>query len=465
VVIEIHGLRDHQVVQRTTPTSAPLVLGGTSEGPIRLRVVDPAGRPVTEWEEAGPGGQWKADLTVPIGGPYDVLAQDGDAAPQAVARHVLVGDLWLLAGQSNMQGCGLLGPDVEAPCSRVSLLDMTRQWRPAVDPLHRLHASPDLVHNTTDDAAARAVLVEAEVQAPVGAGLGVPFANGLAADAGVPIGLIATAHGGTSLRAWSPELREAGGESLFGSMALSLEAAGGRIAGALWYQGESDALDLDSDGFADRLRGFVAALREEVADPDLPFFHVQISRVTELPGIPDGAVHHWNAVREAQRTTDLGPGAMTTAVDLALTDFTHISTLGLGRLGRRLALLASGRATTIEIERVEALITRGAIDDIPELFELRVRLAGIAVPLAPREHIAGFSLRSTDGVAKPWIYAVAVDATDPATIVINGIGNLGEGDTLSYGYGFDPYCNLVDAQDMAVPAFGPVRLAPTRLAP
>ena len=29
---------------------------------------------------------------------------------------------------------------------------------------------------------------------------------------------------------------------------------------------------------------------------------------------------------------------------------------------------------------------------------------------------------------------------------------------LWYGYGFDPYCNLVDALDMAVPVFGPIAL-------
>jgi sialate O-acetylesterase len=29
---------------------------------------------------------------------------------------------------------------------------------------------------------------------------------------------------------------------------------------------------------------------------------------------------------------------------------------------------------------------------------------------------------------------------------------------LWYGHGFDPYCNLTDALDMAVPVFGPIPL-------
>ena len=32
------------------------------------------------------------------------------------------------------------------------------------------------------------------------------------------------------------------------------------------------------------------------------------------------------------------------------------------------------------------------------------------------------------------------------------------GTVLWYGWGMDPYCNITDAEDMAVPAFGPVAL-------
>jgi sialate O-acetylesterase len=461
-MVEIVGLQNHQVIQRDTPTTGLLALSGSSDGPVEVRVVDPSGRPATGWEAAGAGGPWKVDLTVPVGGPYDVVAREGAATPTVLARGVLVGDLWLLAGQSNMQGVGLLGPDVELPSPKVALLDMTRTWRPAVDPLHRLYASPDLAHNGTDDTEMRAALVEADAGSPFGAGLGVPFANAMVAAAGVPIGLVATAHGGTSLTQWSPELRHEGGGSLFGSMLLSLEAAGGRIAGALWYQGESDALELQSEGFTARLQGLVAALRTELGQPDLPFFHVQLGRVVALPGVPAEGEMHWNAVREAQRLVDLGPGGLVTAVDLALSDFIHISTLGLQRLGRRLAQVASRRAGTIAVRAVEAIVTRPSEGEIPEVFEVRVELANATAPLSPREHIAGFSVRGADGTAKPFLYATTVDPTEPTTVVLNGIGTLEDGDALWYGYGLDPYCNLVDADDMAVPAFGPIQLTRRR---
>src|SRR5579863_10087378 len=59
---------------------------------------------------------------VPTGGPYEIsvtLEAEGNALVVEVAP-VFVGDLWLLAGQSNMQGVGKL-IDVTPPHNRVTL--------------------------------------------------------------------------------------------------------------------------------------------------------------------------------------------------------------------------------------------------------------------------------------------------------------------------------------------------------
>jgi sialate O-acetylesterase len=34
--------------------------------------------------------------------------------------------------------------------------------------------------------------------------------------------------------------------------------------------------------------------------------------------------------------------------------------------------------------------------------------------------------------------------------------------SLYYGAGLDPYCNVVDGKDMAVPAFGPIPVRPRK---
>ena len=51
-------------------------------------------------------------------------------------------------------------------------------------------------------------------------------------------------------------------------------------------------------------------------------------------------------------------------------------------------------------------------------------------------------------------------AVGPAkdTVVLKLTGDIPPTANLWYGCGLDPYCNLVDGLDMAVPVFGPVSL-------
>jgi hypothetical protein len=87
---------------------------------------------------------------VPVGGPYTITcsvgAGPGHAASMITVGPVFVGDLWVLAGQSNMQGVGDL-IDVTPPNPRVMLLGMDDKWRLAEEPLHWLVDSPDPVHS------------------------------------------------------------------------------------------------------------------------------------------------------------------------------------------------------------------------------------------------------------------------------------------------------------------------------
>lgn len=448
----VDGLVDQQVVQRDRPQGATVPVSGTSAGTVRIAVVDHAGTVVTEWEQVGSGGPWKAELDVPVGGPYDLVAEQPDGTRAELVRGFLVGDLWVLAGQSNMQGDGFLADELEPPSPMVHVLDLKREWRLATEPLHRVFESPDLAHCVYEDPEVLTAAREANTQDGKGAGLGIAFGKALFDATGVPVGLVVAAQGGTSLHAWTPDRRHEGGRSLFGSMLLSIEAAGGRVAGMLWYQGESDAFELFHRDYDQRLARFVDAVREEVARPDLPFFHVQIGRVIAITEITDEMRDAWNTVREVQRTIDLGPGGVTTAVDLALNDFIHITTSSLRRLGRRLAKLASGEVRTITLDAVDVQQFEGR-------FEIRCRFGGVTGSLHPHEHVAGFSLRAADGeLVTDAVYSVDVDPADPAGVIVRGVRDVAPAWLLWYGYGTDPYCNLVDEADMAVPAFGPVAL-------
>ena len=178
---------------------------------------------------------------MPVGGPYtiSVTIKKGSSTVTESVGPVFVGDLWVLAGQSNMEGVGDL-IDVTPPNTAGHAAGDGRQVGTAEEPLHWLVDSPDPVHS--GDAKTRAERSAKQHKTRTkGAGLGLPFAVALVEQTRVPVGLVACAHGGTSMEQWNPAKKDEGGNSLYGSMLRQVKLAGGKVKGVLWYQGESDA--------------------------------------------------------------------------------------------------------------------------------------------------------------------------------------------------------------------------------
>lgn len=429
---------------------------------------------------------------VPTGGPYQITIQvkpgeapNGAASGRAlVVGPVFVGDLWILAGQSNMEGYANL-VDVTPPSDRVMVLGMSGEWGRAEEPLHWLVDSPDPVHH--GNPADRAARSEAQHRNRMkGAGLGLPFAVVLSSATNVPIGLIACAHGGTSMQQWDPAKKDQGGRSLYGSMLRQVGLAGAKVRGILWYQGESDTTGPAVEKFTENFTNFITAVRSELGQPELPFYYVQIGRFVN-PRDPKG----WNAVQEAQRQVaeQVPSTAVVASVDLELDDPIHVGTQGLKRLGVRLARIALREnfgqvgATTPMLDRVSkradnALVVKfkgvnrapvppmagqpAALPGLPGNIRLSESSPGLSTTqalegLRPARHIAGFSIRKDDGAEVPLIYDAAVGQSRD-TVVLHLAGPIPKGASLWYGYGMDPYCNLTDALDMAVPVFGPIAL-------
>ena len=400
---------------------------------------------------------------------------------------MFVGDLWVLAGQSNMEGVGDL-IDVTPPHPQVMCLGMDGKWARAEEPLHWLVDSPDPVHS--GDPKDRAVRSAQQHKTRTkGAGLGLPFAVALVEQTRVPIGLVACAHGGTSMEQWNPAKKGEGGNSLYGSMLRQIQLAGGKVKGVLWYQGESDSSPEASKIYARVFADFIASVRADLGQSDLPFYYVQIGRFIN-GGDPKG----WNAVQEAERRLPerVPNTAVVSVIDLELDDAIHVGTQGLKRAGQRLARIAERElfgqvgATTPTLERV----SRGPHNTlIVEFKGVNMRpgmgrmggMGGMAQPggmgnmqmqmmqamqspgepsgvgLRPERHITGFSIRKEDGTAIPLIFEAAVGRARD-TVVLKLAGPIPEKSFLWYGHGYDPDCNLTDSADMAVPVFGPIAL-------
>jgi len=375
-------------------------------------------------------------------------------------------DIWVLAGQSNMQGCGLLQGAL-APDERVSCFTTAGEWGAGEEPLHRLWESfapvhqnlmrPSLIEEQRELSDAEIAAIE-RAQNPAGAGLGLAFGRALSDATNRHVGLVPAAHGGTTLEQWSQHLKGEGSNSLYGAMLERIRRAGGNLQGVLWYQGESDATPEFAATYAERFDQWIAALRADLEMPELPVIVVQIGCVAQCPGVVEGwQAECWEQVREALATLpERTPHtAVASAIDLGLDDSIHIHTAGLVRLGWRLARLAlnltQGNGGGPRVERiVEVKDTRG-------YGAARVECSNVAKSWSPREHIGGFEVRRSDGERHTSICVLnaRTDEADPTGIHVLLSAPPDENCFLGYGLGLNPYCNAVDAADMSLPAFLP----------
>lgn len=445
-------LVDGQVVQRGPDGFAEIALAGRG---VAEAVVAYAGDSLVEtWPVRADANGWTAVVPLPTGGPYALRAV-GPGESTTIATDVSVGDIWVLAGQSNMEGWGRRTPDADYTDDRVRVLDMARRWRLAEHPLHVLADSPDPAHvpQSGQERVDTVNFLNFFQGAGIVVGPGLAFGRCYADLTGVPVGLVATAHGGTSMAQWSPALRDEGGDSLYGSMLTSVKAAGGRVAGVLWYQGESDADTGDSSGYRQRLDEFIEAVRRDIGSPDLPFVLVQVSRYAnefeDAQLAPMTAA--WNDVREQQRTSvRRGATAVVAGIDLPMDDWVHLDARAHERLGRRLAGVAAGARTQPDI----STITR--IDDAGVY--LRVDIAGVNGALRRDLPVAGFSIRRNDGSEVHTIFRAEVTG-DGCAVELHLAAPPKPGQSLWYGYGLNPVCTVVDDGDMALLASGPWQLA------
>lgn len=166
------------------------------------------------------------------------LAADSAALPAREKFH-----LYLLIGQSNMAGRGVVEAQDQQPHPRVLTLNKAGRWVPAVDPIH--------------------------FDKPIaGVGLGTTFGKIMAErDASVTIGLIPCAVGGTPLARWQK------GADLYDAALKRAQAAAphGVFKGILWHQGEADSgKEETAKLYATKLDAMIAAWRADLAQPELP---------------------------------------------------------------------------------------------------------------------------------------------------------------------------------------------------
>ncbi len=243
----------------------------------------------TSWDrmnyntQADANGDWKLKIKTPVaGGPYDIFISDGQTLQ---LKDVLIGEVWVCSGQSNMQMtmrgyrnqpvtgsneaiAGSANPairffTVERKTSLEPLTDFAGKWMEC------------LPENVADFSAAAWF-----------------FGQTIQKVLGVPVGLICSSWGGTRIEPWIseagnrkfdfvtlPDKTQTGNISqqtptvLYNAMIHPM--VGFAIRGGLWYQGEANR---NEPGQYEKLMpGLVENWRSEWGIGEFPFYYAQIA--------------------------------------------------------------------------------------------------------------------------------------------------------------------------------------------
>ncbi len=295
---------------------------------------------------AGADGKWtlKLDAMKASAKPAQMTVTGADGKTVTIGN-VLVGEVWLGSGQSNMEmgvgGC-LDVDKVAAEANYPAIRTFTVQKRPAGEPM--------------DDVIGTWVVCSPATVRNYSATLYF-FGRRIHKDLGVPVGLIHSSWGGTRIEPWTPpcgfaavpELKEIAAQVAAGPVQYRTQVAAAievieawlpkakqavaqkatvplapvmpghpldgsgsptglyngmihglipyAIRGALWYQGESNGGEGES--YFHKTRALIGGWRQLWSEGDFPFYFVQLATFMNPNDNPEGG-DGWAKVMEAQ---------------------------------------------------------------------------------------------------------------------------------------------------------------------
>lgn len=272
------------------------------------------------------GGEWSAVLTIPEGGLYRVETglHTQSTNPELfwifrgdVRLHIGVGDLFIVAGQSNSAGYAK-DSAFDPPSPMVHLYRNRRKWDLACHPINE---STDACDDPNAELGVSGV-------SPY-----LSFGKRFSDISHVPVGLINTALGGSPIRRWLPNQEG----DLYRNMIDKVKSCGTKAAGVLWYQGCSDTDTMElAASYEENFSRLVEETRKDLGI-EIPFFTFQLNRFV------DGALDEaWGIVREAQRKAarELEGVYVLSTTNLGMSDGIHNNAHANAVLGERMARLA-----------------------------------------------------------------------------------------------------------------------------
>ena len=281
----------------------------------------------TSWDgnsiavKTGNNAKWKIKIETPkAGGPYEIEIKGKNNT--ILLRNILMGEVWLGSGQSNMEWSANSGIDNKeeeiknADYPNIRLF--TVEKRTADAPQDNLVGTWEVCSSET--------MVNFSAVSYF-------FARKLKGEMNIPIGLIDSSWGASCAEVWTPEYVFDENPELLESYkliqpnqwvtierstlynAMIAPITDFKIAGVLWYQGESNTANAES--YANLFKSMIKSWRKARDNP-FPFYVVQIAPF-KYGGAYQGAI-----VRNQQRLTlELENTGMVVTSDICTIDDIH----------------------------------------------------------------------------------------------------------------------------------------------
>jgi sialate O-acetylesterase len=466
-------LSDHMVIQRGLP-------GHVWGMATPHEAVSVTFRGETKSGTADDDGRWGVYLSPgEAGGPFALTIK---ASNTITLNDILVGDVWVASGQSNMEFAmtSLANPDAEIAAAQFPKIRIFMvKHHPADYPLEDVESkgwsacTPETVRDTS--------------------AVAYFFARNLQQKLGVPIGLVESFWGGTTAESWT-SLRALSADSslmpVFSSRskmvaeepttvlrrkreeveyqeAVAQAKAEGKpvpwpqwhpdfagwapaalyngmiapltpfaIRGAIWYQGESNAGPDRAPLYARLFQTMIRDWRTAWGEGDFPFLFVQIANWNAGPD------NQWPEVRNAQRQTlALRNTGMAVTVDIG--DPVDLHPKNKQDVGLRLALAARAITYGEKIEWSGPLYRQVTQEE----HGLRVWFDHADGLVAKGATPSGFEVAGADGKYAP------AEAKIEGTSVIVSSATVPAPVSVRYGWAASPSCNLFNKASLPASPF------------
>ena len=392
-------------------------------------------------------GDWQIEFITPAyGGPYTIDISDGDTIR---LDDILIGEVWLCSGQSNMEmplaGWGEVTNFKE---------EIANANYPQIRLLQTEHVTSNVpLENVALNSAGWEVCSPQTVADF--SSVAYFFAREIYKKTNVPIGLIHTSWGGTVAEAWvsktslssMPDFKEVGTKLLENDgpnrptvlyNAMIHPFINYRIKGVIWYQGESNADRAEQ--YQTLFPLLIRDWRAQWGSGDFPFYFVQLANFMKKD---EGVVQqsNWAELREAQRQTLAVPNTgMAVSIDIG--DAEDIHPKNKYEVGRRLALIALNRSYGEKNEysgpMVKSLKKKKS--------EIHVKFDH-AAGLNSKGTLAGFSVAGSDGIFHPAEARIVSGRVVVTSAVVN------DAVEIRYGWANNPDANLYNGAGLPASPF------------